>query len=719
MKVWNIGYPKWLDYQRWRDLFSGFESGQINREDFSSSLALNVAERWKIQHELGLDSIPLNDFGLWDRLLETAWLFGLVPKEAFSTSDWMEAFFLLTKGNEAPKIPALPKTKWFKTSYTSFAPIWDGKKSLQLHTERIDWEINLQKKFPYPFHFSLIGPWTLSQLCRLESGNRTELLSQLMPLYDGLMKHLKKQGFDWVQLEEPSFCGDLAKEDIKHIHEAYSRLPRREPKLVLSTYYESFDPWLSELCDLPVQGVHFDCVNGPAVLSWLKTRAFPKDKALILGVLDAKNIWASPLASICKQLEIFKGFHPVEKIWLAPSAPLWHLPETKTREALLKKQDGLYQSISFARERIEELVRLKKAQQKGVSVSQLEKEEEELRKNLSSIHQKSAVLQRELNKLDFSARKRGASFAKRSKLQKKKFRFPVLPLLCCGFTKELSSIEQEKLELDLISENGSLLKDLLVGFIGNYQGVMETENGWIPSCGNFAFKPALIVSDIIWGGREPAPVPQNSETNKKPKKVSVLGPGSVLATSFCRQDLAWEEVALQLGFAIRQEIKWLETYGYDCIELWEGELATGSPTKKQKTSVYQKHLLDTVKLASAGVKDETMIFLALGETQLLGWEEFLTKTDTDVILLQEIPGKPLLLEMGTGIDALRLGNLGVCEPKLIELTIRKACQVIPPRNLWVLINIPEGLEGKKDQQLSNIAPVVKVTKELRKLLEPK
>lgn len=719
MKTWNIGFSKWFDYQKWQEPFNSFESGKGDGEVLLSQIETQVAARWKEQHDLGLDSIPLNDFGLWDRVLETAWLFGLVPQKAYDLGDWVQAFFVLTRGDRSQGLPSLQRASWFKTGYHCLLPRWDGGKGLSLHTERIDWELDLQKKLPYPFHFCLLGPWTLSQLCELTSGNRSELLKEIIPLYNQLLRTLKKKGVQAVQIEEPGFCEDLEKSDIKQISDAYTALVKQSPSLILSTYYDSFDPWLSELCSLPVQGLHFDCVKGPAVLSWLKTRSFPKEKRLVLGLLDAQNIWASPLASVHKQLEILKGFHSEENIWLAPSAPLWHLPYSKQRETVLQKKAPLvFQSISFARERLEELMELKKIQMGSVSLKEVQKREDQSRASWEKIHFRHDGLRRELNQLDFSFRKRGSSSAKRQKLQKKKYLLPPLPVIFSPCSSGISLDQQVELGLDWLSAREETLNDLLEKTVSKMEGFEILQHGWIPFCGNTGLNRPLLVADALLLKKSQGNKEEKFNPRKKPTRAVVLGPASLLALSFCRQDLPWEELALQLAWATRQDVLRLEALGFEGVEIWEGEMSTGSPRKKQKMAVFQKHLLDIFKLASSGVKDESTILLNMGHLPIQGWEDFLSKSDVDTILFDSIPTKGIVIETNIGVGISHSKNLTPASETEIDLKIRKVCQVIPPHKLWILISPSEHQRSTRENHLvEEINNITSVTFKLRKLLQ--
>ncbi|MFM8270542.1 MAG: 5-methyltetrahydropteroyltriglutamate--homocysteine S-methyltransferase, partial [Pseudomonadota bacterium] len=81
MKIWNVAYPRVGFKNDWFPAVRSFEAGAID-EDTLLELGKNtLLERWKTQHDLGVDSIPINDFSVWDSVLDTAWLFNLLPQK--------------------------------------------------------------------------------------------------------------------------------------------------------------------------------------------------------------------------------------------------------------------------------------------------------------------------------------------------------------------------------------------------------------------------------------------------------------------------------------------------------------------------------------------------------------------------------------------------------------------------------------------------------------
>lgn len=679
MKIWNLGYPRLGSRNEWYPAVQQFELGLKTSDQLLEMGKTVLQNRWKTQHELGVDNIPLNDFCIWDSVLDTACLFNLVPQEG-AGDHWLSSQLLLTR--------RLNRINWFRTPYRCFQPEWDGKKSLSLKLDKLNWEINCQKGLPYQFHVSLVGPWTLTYLTKTANGSKAELAKELVPLYSELLKDLKKRGFDWVQLEEPAFCIDLQKEDLKTILMLYEGLKGQLPKILISTCYESPDPYLTELSQLPVQGFHYDLVAGPAVLSWIKTRSFPKDKLLGLGLVSATNIWSAQLASLYKQIEILKGFHPENKLLLSTSSSLIHLPVTKHNEKKLKENNRLFENISFANERLEELALLKQMLLGHVSLSEMEKRESEKKEMLQSLQKKNDSVRNQINRLDFSFRKRLSSYAKRSKIQSKRLNLPKLPFMVTG--KEPEGLEDSVLSsIDITNYDSLSFEQRINDYSKRWTGLVATEEAWVQKCGSECIRPPILVSDIEWkdDGKD--------EVIWKPgsrivKAVSV-GPVTFVNHAYVRQDLPKEQVVLQAALAVRNEVKALEGRGAPIIEIDESFLTELLPLKKQKISVYLKHQMDNLKIAICGVKDETVIHLNIEHSDMTVLLEPLAKSEVDVLCFSSgvnFSEKLLLLKSGNVECGL---SPGVADPVLgtspnekeIEINIRKCFEVIAPEKLWI------------------------------------
>jgi len=754
MKVWNIGYPRIGDERELKSSVESFWRNELSREELLEAGKSLLIKRWQAQHNLGVDSIPLNDFSFFDPLLDAAWLFNLLPAHENNSSHWLDKLFLFARGSQDGSSSPLKIAKWFNTNYHSLLPEVSSHTKPKLQKEKLAWEIECTHGLPFNFHFSLIGPWTLAKHCQLKGVSMSWLLDQLAPLYKSLLKDLGKKGFEWVQLEEPSFGGDLEKEEVKLIQKCYEGISGNSPKIMISTYFESPDPWLSEITQLPAHGFHFDVVAGPATLSWIKTRSFPKEKILCLGLVDGRNIWAAPLSSLYKQMEILKGFHSPTKMMLAPSAPLSFLPVCKTKEQKLQKDIPFFKCISFANQRLEELARLKKAIQGTLDPKDLEQEEIKQREEIRKLQKPKDSVQNLINKIEPPMKRRSASFTKRFKVQQKRLGLPRLPCTTIGsfpqtaelrkarklskdggeqlqryqqlVTEEIKKVIelQEKVGIDVLVHGESERSDMVEYFAEQWDGFQTTEAGWVQSFGVLCAKPPIIMADIERKGQLTTPWFKVAQSfTQKPVKGIVTGPITLVNWSFVRQDQPIEKTALQAALAIRAEIRDLEAAGAKIIQVDEAALREGWPLKKMKRANYLKWVVEIFKLATSGVRDETQIHTHFCYTELSEIMEVIAKLDSDVYLVESTRSagsvlnafKSVKIENSVGPGLFDVHAKHVPSTQELELALRKCFEVFAPDKIWVSPDC--GLKAMSYEEIEPaLANMVEAAKRIRKLL---
>ena len=74
------------------------------------------ARHWNLARDAGVDSVPVNDFSLYDHVLDTAVLFDAVPERyrALLAADPLAGYFAMARGGDG--LHALEMTKWFDTN---------------------------------------------------------------------------------------------------------------------------------------------------------------------------------------------------------------------------------------------------------------------------------------------------------------------------------------------------------------------------------------------------------------------------------------------------------------------------------------------------------------------------------------------------------------------------------------------------------------------------
>ncbi|NBX91820.1 MAG: 5-methyltetrahydropteroyltriglutamate--homocysteine S-methyltransferase [Proteobacteria bacterium] len=754
MKIWNIGYPRIGRQKELTAIVDSFLKNQIKDNELLSKGSELLRSRWETQHNLGVDSIPLNDFSFCDPILDTAQLFNLIPEIGEEKKSWLLDSFVLTgQRTLAGQLP-LKLAKWFNTNYHVSSPEVNAQTKFSLKKGKLHWELEQSKAVPYNFHVTLVGPWTLAKYCRLQGITLPGILAELAPLYKSLINEIHKKGIQWIQLEEPALCQDLDRSDLKTIQKTYESFEGAASKIMLSLAYESPDPWLTDLALLPVHGFHFDLVSGPATFSWIKTRSFPRDKILCLGLVDARNVWAAPLSSLYKQIEILKGFHPVSKMMVAPSASLTHLPICKKVEVELKKKEALFRSLSFADQRLEELAQLKMVLLGEADAEGLQKAETLLRQDLKNLHKVDEGVQKQINKIEPTMKRRTSSFAKRFKAQSKKLGLPRLPCTTVGSFPQTDEIVearkrakegadresyyhslikmeiakaidiQESVGMDVLVHGECERSDVVEYFAAQLAGFSVTEHGWVQCLGTHCVRPPIIVSDIQ--RKEPMSLlgyKMAQELTPKPVKAIVTGPVTLVNWSFVRQDQPQEKTALQAALAIRAELKELERFGAKIIQIDEPGIKEGLPIKKGKRPNYLRWVTDVFRLATSGVQDETQIQTHLCLNDLSELIEAVGKFDSDVFLIETSRSngnllsflKTTVFESSIGPGIYDVHSRHVPTVNEFELSLRKCFEVLAPEKIWV---VPDcGLRTRThDEVRQALANMVESAKRIRKLL---
>ena len=174
-----------------------------------------------------------------------------------------------------------------------------------------------------------VGPVTFLKLAKSKDAgfNPLSLLDRLLPVYIDVLRELAYRGAEWVQIDEPCLVLDL---DDRRAAGAALRLYARSPKRCRS----------SRSCWRPISAgwaaiaiPRWRCPS-PACISISCARLnrstaspmFPKDRVLSLGIIDGRNIWRADLAGILDRLEPVVAKRGKERVQIAPSCSLLHVP---------------------------------------------------------------------------------------------------------------------------------------------------------------------------------------------------------------------------------------------------------------------------------------------------------------------------------------------------------------------------------------------------------
>ena len=125
MQTAVIGYPRIGTLRELK-----FASEQYFRKEIEAGELLQTAKElrkthWLTQKEAGISFISSNDFSFYDNMLDTAVLFGIVPKryKELQLSE-LDIYFAMARGyqGDSGDVKALAMKKWFNTNYHYIVP---------------------------------------------------------------------------------------------------------------------------------------------------------------------------------------------------------------------------------------------------------------------------------------------------------------------------------------------------------------------------------------------------------------------------------------------------------------------------------------------------------------------------------------------------------------------------------------------------------------------
>ncbi len=161
-----IGYPYIGDNREWKRCVESFWKGAISEEQFifeMKSIRLNNLKR---QQSLGLELLTVGDFTFYDRMLDLATMFGLVPNRYQWTGEEVDLTTYYAMARGAKDVVACEMTKWFNTNYHYIVPEYEGQ-SLQLTKNyMLDYFIEAKEELGLNTKPTIIGPYTFVKLAK-------------------------------------------------------------------------------------------------------------------------------------------------------------------------------------------------------------------------------------------------------------------------------------------------------------------------------------------------------------------------------------------------------------------------------------------------------------------------------------------------------------------------------------------------------------------------
>ncbi|WP_372987767.1 5-methyltetrahydropteroyltriglutamate--homocysteine S-methyltransferase [Marinobacter sp.] len=754
----SLGYPRIGAQRELKFALEAYWQGRLTEEELEITASDLRRRHW--QDQQALDLVPAGDFSLYDQVLDMSETLGHLPERAGKPGGHrLDRYFRAARGRGANDdsccgTQAGEMTKWFDTNYHYIVPEFHRDTEFQLDSSRILAQLDEARQQGYRAKPVIIGPVTYLWLGKAKDGSDPlALLERLLPVYGDLLDQLAEAGAEWVQVDEPALITELDDRWRHAFSLSYHHLKAARPKLLLTTYFGQLRENLQLACELPVAGVHLDAVTARPEADRLADWLAPH-KVLSLGVVNGRNVWKTDLNTTLDWLEPLHS-RLEERLWLAPSCSLLHVPVDLEPED--KLDPDIRQWLSFARQKLRELATLATALNHGRSSVARELEDNRIAVDTrrQSPRTRNPVLREAMSRVTPQLGQRNSSFETRQKLQSKALPLPLFPTTTIGSFPQTGDIrqvrqqfrsgklgkgeylnrikqeiahcirEQESLGLDILVHGEAERNDMVEYFGEQLDGYAFSRFGWVQSYGSRCVKPPILFGDITRPKAMTVDWIRYAQSlTDKPVKGMLTGPVTMLNWSFVRDDQPRTETCWQLALAIREEVQELESAGTRIIQIDEAALREGLPLRKSDWQDYLDWAIDAFRIAANGVDEATQIHTHMCYSEFNDIIQAIARMDADVITIETSRSDMELLDafrnfeypndIGPGVYDIHSPN--VPEPAGIIALMEKAAERIPAKRLWVNPDC-----GLKTRQWEEVRPalraMVAAARELRQGLE--
>ncbi|WP_439503080.1 5-methyltetrahydropteroyltriglutamate--homocysteine S-methyltransferase [Methylophaga sp.] len=749
----NLGFPRMGGQRELKFALERFWRGETSVEDLEQTGKTLRLRHWTLQADL--DLVPVGDFSFYDHVLDTSQLLDNLPSRVDKNADAMTQYFQASRGQAGSsccnhQVAAAEMTKWFDTNYHYLVPEFNAETAFKACPERLLAQIKEAKAAGFKIKPVLVGPVSYLWLGKTkDETDKLALLDKLIPVYAEILDQLADNGVEWVQIDEPVLVTELSTEWQQALQKAYFSLAKCSVKLLLTTYFGQLQQNLQLACELPTGGLHIDAINAAdelvRVVDWL-----PSHKVLSVGIINGRNIWKTDLN---RALELLEPIHTrlAERLWLAPSCSLLHVPIDLNSEHNLAEETLDW--LAFAVQKLEELSILAQALnlgREGVAAQLAENKQSIQRRQQSTRVHNPAVKQR-CEATHSASGQRQSTYSQRAALQQQALQLPAFPTTTIGSFPQTNVIRQTRkqyrlgqladaeyrqqmqaeiryaidkqleLGLDVLVHGEAERNDMVEYFGQQLQGFAFTDYGWVQSYGSRCVKPPIIYGDVS------RPDPMTVEWIKyaqsltdKPVKGMLTGPVTILNWSFVRDDQPRSETCKQISLAIRDEVIDLESAGVNIIQIDEAALREGLPLRQSQWKTYLEWAVECFRITANGVSDETQIHTHMCYSEFNDIIEAIAAMDADVITIETSRSQMELLDVfqefdypnaiGPGVYDIHSPNIP-SEQEMVEL-LKLAAQRIDKTLLWV--NPDCGLKTRRWEEVEPaLKAMVSAAKSLR------
>ncbi|MGZ5208292.1 MAG: 5-methyltetrahydropteroyltriglutamate--homocysteine S-methyltransferase [Sulfuricurvum sp.] len=701
-----LGFPRIGEKRELKAALENYWKGSIGLDELNSIASALRLRHWNLQRDAGISEVSINDFSLYDNILDLMVILGAQPERFSDINDPVTRYFTMARGDATHT--ALEMTKWFNTNYHYLVP--------ELHTGFVFGAVN-PKKIVDEFHeakangfegrIQLIGPMTFLALSKCSEAVRAVLFDKVLAQYVTLLEALQCLDAPIV-MHEPMLVCDPTPADLSLLKIVYDRLGTLG-KLWVATYFEHSNEATAILVHTSVQGLYLDFVHGAKNIESLPLIA-KSDKHLAVGIINGRNVWKNDLRMSLETLDTIATSIPKERLTISASCSLLHVPYALKHETQLK--DEVKSLLSFAEEKLVELSLLSEAFFEGKA----------LKLEVISTSRTDEAVQQRLSGITSNDYKRPYPFHLRQEAAHDLFDLPTLPTTTIGsfpqtaeirktrqeFKKGLISKEtyenamkdsirdcvafQETIDLDVLVHGEFERNDMVEYFGEQLKGFAFSANGWVQSYGSRCVKPPLLYADVS----RPEAMSVSWSTyaqslTNRPMKGMLTGPVTILNWSFVRDDQPRSLTAVQIALAIRDEVDDLQRAGIKMIQVDEAAFKEGYPLRQNKRAEYEKWALESFLLSTAVAERDTQIHTHMCYSEFTDIIKTIEAMDADVISIETSRSGNRLLHIFAEVGYTQEVGPGVYDihsprvPSVEEMKkqILALLEVLPADQLWI------------------------------------
>ena len=744
----NLGFPRIGAKRELKFALESYWKGESSRDRLQALGAQLRQRHW--QNQAALDYAPVGDFAFYDQVLDMSFTLGNLPERVQGFhGEPLDNYFRVARGRSAAAaqehgqccggVAAGEMTKWFDTNYHYIVPEFTAGTQFRLDASRLLAQLAEAAALGVKAKPVLIGPVTYLALGKAkDDADKLALLPRLVPVYAELLNALAAAGVEWVQIDEPILVTELAPEWQHAFNAAYHDLKACRVKLLLATYFGQLQENAHLAANLPVAGLHIDAINGHADIGPVMN-LLPSHKVLSLGVINGRNIWKTDLTAVLGWLEPLAQ-RLGERLWIAPSCSLLHVPVDLTSEQKLDPEIKSW--LAYAIQKLDELQVLATALKHGRAAAQdaLAANSAALAARRASPRVHNPRVKAAIARLDATLGQRKSAYAARAATQAALLKLPPFPTTTIGSFPQTAEIrharsqfkagaldeagyreamrgeiarsvrEQEALGLDVFVHGEAERNDMVEYFGEQLDGYAFSQFGWVQSYGSRCVKPPILFGDISrpramtveW-------IQYAASLTSKPMKGMLTGPVTILNWSFVRDDQPRAVSCHQLALAIREEVLDLEKAGIRVIQIDEAALREGLPLRRAQWQHYLDWAVESFRITANGVGDATQIHTHMCYSEFNDIIASIAAMDADVITIETSRSDMELLDafdnfnypngIGPGVYDIHSPNIPSQE-HMVHL-MRQAAERIPARRLWVNPDC-----GLKTRQWSEVLPAL-------------